>query len=626
MRDLAFDIRAHDRTQSAFDSAERRAGRLGSHMEMTSREIARSTGAMNRMTAATDRYAAAARRAGAANDNWQRRNLQMQMMDVGQMLALGQNPMTTLLQQGPQIAQIYGPGEGGVTRVFKEMGSMVLGAVTKFPLLTAAAVATGVGFAGLTYEINQTTDVAVGFGDVMLGTLQAVGQVIYNVLEPAIGAIAPWFASAWDMVVQGTKAAGNAFVGAWIVQIDALKTGIGAVPDAFLAAGEAAANGFLAAIEQMIREALVGINGMLTDINGMLRSTGFEIPLAPAPMSVRLGRVDLGGAAAGQRLGGTLQDFMGRARETMSRDYMGEFFGMVRGNAIAKALAGEKDKKKGGKSEAEKLAERYRDIVTGAQQATEAFRLQEEALFMTEEAAAALKYQQDLLNKAQNAGIQLTAQQRGELTGLGSAMAAAEEAYKRTKDALDFAKSTVKGFVADLRSGLEQGKGFWESFGQAALNVLDKITDRLLNQVIDALFQVNSASMNIGGGGTFGGGGLLSSIFGGLGRLFGFRAEGGAADPWGSYLVGEKGPEVLRMGSRGGQVLSNAQVFGRERAAAPPQELVIRGVFVDDNGVIKAQVTSMGQQAAQAGTAGAVDQVKRNLQGWSGQISRDGAL
>lgn len=43
----------------------------------------------------------------------------------------------------------------------------------------------------------------------------------------------------------------------------------------------------------------------------------------------------------------------------------------------------------------------------------------------------------------------------------------------------------------------------------------------------------------------------------------GRRAGGGNVDPWGSYLVGERGPEVLRMGPQGGSVIPNHALGGQ---------------------------------------------------------------
>lgn len=148
-----------------------------------------------------------------------------------------------------------------------------------------------------------------------------------------------------------------------------------------------------------------------------------------------------------------------------------------------------------------------------------------------------------------------------------------QEADKAAESALKFGADLVKGFVSDLRSGLEQGKGFWRSFGDAAMNVLDKIVDKLLNDVIDAIFRVNQAGQSGGGGGLLG---FLGGLFGGGGGGFtafehawtaavpGLYAKGGVFDtgisgfsnkvvnqatPFffakGAGIMGEAGPEAI---------------------------------------------------------------------------------
>lgn len=225
----------------------------------------------------------------------------------------------------------------------------------------------------------------------------------------------------------------------------------------------------------------------------------------------------------------------------------------------------------------------------------------------------------------------------------------ADAAKDAAKAALDFGKDLVKGFVSDLRSGLEQGKGFWRSFGDAAMNVLDKIVDKLLNNVIDALFQVNSAS------GGMGGGGFLGGLFGGIGKLFGF-ASGGYTGPGaasqpagivhaGEYVFSKSAVDRIGLGyldslhsaakgyMAGGYVRIHApanlnlrgyQSGGYVRDAAPmpaPQ------VNVEQHYHIEGAVSSKDvQQMVRAGATEAVDTVKRSLSGWQHQIARDGAV
>lgn len=98
-----------------------------------------------------------------------------------------------------------------------------------------------------------------------------------------------------------------------------------------------------------------------------------------------------------------------------------------------------------------------------------------------------------------------------------------EPLQKAYEESVKFARDVTGGFISDLRSALRQGESFWQAFGNAALNALDKITDRLLNQVLDDVFQVNTAASGIG---RAGGGGFLGSVFGGIGRLLGFSHGG----------------------------------------------------------------------------------------------------
>ena len=57
--------------------------------------------------------------------------------------------------------------------------------------------------------------------------------------------------------------------------------------------------------------------------------------------------------------------------------------------------------------------------------------------------------------------------------------------------------------------------------------------------------------------------GIGEKIGGFLGNLFvGKRANGGPVTAGGAFLVGEKGPEILQMGSRGGNIIPNNAIGG----------------------------------------------------------------
>lgn len=135
----------------------------------------------------------------------------------------------------------------------------------------------------------------------------------------------------------------------------------------------------------------------------------------------------------------------------------------------------------------------------------------------------------ELLSAAERDGKEITPQLKAEIDKLSDEYAQATveaaklaEAQGKMVDDMEFRKDIMRGVLSDFRSALADGKLEFEELGDIALNVLDKITDKLLNEVIDAIFQVKSAGS--GGGGGFLG--FLGSIFGGL---FG---GGGGGDPW----------------------------------------------------------------------------------------------
>jgi hypothetical protein len=137
-----------------------------------------------------------------------------------------------------------------------------------------------------------------------------------------------------------------------------------------------------------------------------------------------------------------------------------------------------------------------------------------ETLFMSTEAASAYRMEQELLNKAANDNIVLTEEQKIKLGELAGAMAAQEANTRRLRDIYEFSKETVGSFFTDIANGLRQGATIWEAFGNAALNALNKIADKLIQMAADKLME--SA---FGGAGGSGGGFLSGLINAGLGAI-----------------------------------------------------------------------------------------------------------
>jgi LAS superfamily LD-carboxypeptidase LdcB len=175
----------------------------------------------------------------------------------------------------------------------------------------------------------------------------------------------------------------------------------------------------------------------------------------------------------------------------------------------------------------QKRAESYADLLEQSRQATEMLTIEQKAMSesggIVEDYGYKLtfaKQQQDLLNKAQAEGIELTPQVRAEIAGAADAYARAtavlklhQEAAKASADRMkdqaqaaaqfsqqisQMAQSAFGGLINDLRNGVDAGEAF--------NNMLNRIIDSLIQMSIQSLF--NPA----GGGGV---GGWLASLLGG---------------------------------------------------------------------------------------------------------------
>ena len=115
-------------------------------------------------------------------------------------------------------------------------------------------------------------------------------------------------------------------------------------------------------------------------------------------------------------------------------------------------------------------------------------------------------------------------------------------------------KSIGESVRSDIVDGLKDAINGSKSFGEAMSGVLSKLKDKLmdiaLNSAIDGLFGGIGGALGVGKKGGF------------LSGLFGTRANGGPVSAGGTYLVGEKGPEILQMGSKGGNVTPNNKIGG----------------------------------------------------------------
>ncbi|MCV9997323.1 phage tail length tape measure family protein [Pararhizobium sp. YC-54] len=570
---------------------------LASAVTNVNAKLAAEEAALDAATLAHKRHGAA------ANDNrFQQRNLMFQLNDVFQSLALGMPISQVALQQGPQIAQIYGPGEGGIGRAFSETGKMIGGVIAKFPVLTGATVLTTAAFAGMTYEINQTTKASVGFGDVALASLQVLGKYISEGLQPAISAIAPWFETAWNGTIAGVKWVGNAIINSFHAAYEDIKFVWANFPTIFAAVGKGAANGFIAAIEWLVQKSLEGFNKIIagaqavTDFFGIsyvAKELGWSGKLPTFP-KVELGRMDNPAAEDFNKANSVHE---GRQREIMNSDPLGGFYSDVRTQAIKNAQ--DDDKKKGGKNSRDRESD-YERAIRRTQEQTKATAEETRVIDLSTYARERQGAVQDILTAAQRDGLEIgkafaNAQdlinassqslspaletERQRILDVAGAYAQAqadaekaEEAKRSFEENLGFAKDVTRGFIDDFRGAIKDGATIWEAFGDAALSVLDKISDKLLNDVLDAIFKVSDAGASGGGGGIFG---LLAS---GIDSLFG----GGGSDPWAGMRVANAKGNVFNspsLSAYSDQVVDRPTYFAFAKGAGVMGEAGPEGIF-----------------------------------------------
>lgn len=195
-----------------------------------------------------------------------------------------------------------------------------------------------------------------------------------------------------------------------------------------------------------------------------------------------------------------------------------------------------------------------------------------------------------------------------ELDRIVKGIAGIKDEAEKTFDGADKA---LERFVENVQDALGNTveatlRGDFNSIGKLWGDLLIKMASQAVAADISrTLF----GDLGKAGGGASGGvlSGLISTLFGG-GMLSGARAAGGPVNAGGAYLVGERGPELLQMGGRGGQVLPNSalQAVGSAVAITMPVSIRI------DARTDQAQVAQL--------VAGAMAQAQRNM--WSALHAR----
>ncbi len=507
------------------------------------------------------------------------------------LIAVGLTTLVAVLIQSVSWAKLAQSALNALAEILDEVAPYAVGAAAALALLYAPAIIGGI--ISVIALLGRLAVAAVTAGAAMLAANPA-GAIVLGIVAAVAAAniFRDELAQIFGRDIVGDAKAGvNSIIGFFVGGFNGIKAAWGLLPAAIGDVVYTTAEFVLKGTELMVNKVIKMISGFIGGVydglSGLASKVGIDIGTFKGIGEVDFGTVtnpykDKAGEAASmiakemQATQGS--DYVGKGIEAIG-NYASTAAGKIKDLAKGLVDVNEKSKKKtgGGKTEVEK----YDDIVKGAERRIASLEAEQRAIGLTAEAAAALRYEQQFLNEAQQRGITLSDAQKSQLLALAQTMASVEASTKKMGEALDFSKMLTKGFFDDFFSSLEQGKSVWESFGDAALGVLDKIADKLLNDVVDALFEVSSAGSGSGGllGGIlslFGGGGASSDPWAGL---RGYATGTPAASP-GVKWVGEKGPELVRF-KGGEEVIPNHKLkaSNNNRGAANSNEAPVHVSF-----------------------------------------------
>lgn len=522
-------------------------------------------------------------------------NIAAQFQDIGVTAAMGMNPLQIALQQGTQLSAVFAQAAASGQSAAQLLVGALKQIVSATALVTIGVIAIGVALIQFVNWVKVAQVALNGLADILpvvavyaaaagaalaiafapaiaaaiwsittaiaAGLLTVLGTLIATIgaIPLAIGLIIAdlyIFRDEWAQVlgidlIGYVKFGVNYIIGAFVGAYHDIKFLWSNFPDLIGAAAIGAANFVIRAVNAMISAAATGIDTISKGINGILSLVGADKAASLFGFSGQIPMIDASSTQfdeiandAADRLANAVQGRNTQLQEDLTKDYLGAIGGAITTAATDAAskikaysatlgLGKAKKPKKGAKGP-KTDEEKFDDIVNGAQRSVAALQAEYDAIGMSEEATARLKYETQLLNQAKQKNIDLSPKQRETLMGLANDMASLEAATKKAKDQLEFSKDLFKGFVSDLSDGLKNGESFWKAFGDAALNVLDKIVDKLLNDVIDALFEVNSA-----GSGGSGGTSLIGSLITGITSLFSAKGNAfGSGGKVSSYASG----------------------------------------------------------------------------------------
>ena len=166
---------------------------------------------------------------------------------------------------------------------------------------------------------------------------------------------------------------------------------------------------------------------------------------------------------------------------------------------------------------------------------------------------------------------------------------------------MEIGQGIEQGIVSNLTDAVMGTK----TLAQAAISVLNDLKRKLVEVAMQRAVSGIGDFIGTALGGIFGGGGVSTNRFIGKASADAFRANGGPVSAGGAFIVGEKGPELLQMGSRGGNIIPNNQLGGQSISNNIVINVDASGSSVQGN---DADATQFGEQLAAAIQAEIINQ------------------
>ena len=426
----------------------------------------------------------------------QQRNLVFQLNDVAVSLASGMNPLMVFMQQGSQIATIYGPEEGGVGKALEETGKLATSLVSKFLPLGIVLGGVAAGFAAMTHEINRNAETQVSMGDVFMATWELASVAVLGFLQP----VADWFAGLWDDISPHISAAMNSLIGSFDLAFRNIKTIWNGLAPALGDFAISAVNNVIDAIEKMLNESRVQVIAFLLQTQQVLgvfggAAAGVAASSLAAAGDFKFGRVanPFAGAEDGfQRE--MAQNQIDVATKTAEGGYVADI------GTRAREIAGRpsKEEEEAAADAAKKAAEAYQQVIDKAQQRIDQLGLEAMTLGMTTAAAESLRNTQALMAEAEASGLPMTQERVQQVLALSDAMTDAQLTLEGLQ--LQMENRTpweiMGAELANLQELLDRGKIGWDDYAISAGRAVETMAGQYAagaNDVIGNLEKLTDA-------------------------------------------------------------------------------------------------------------------------------------